>query len=138
MTVTVPRQRLAALLAAVQRGERRRVAALSLVFVGAAQIRKLNHQFRGKSNATDVLSFPLGDERDRLVTGEIYICVPVANTQARAYQAPLGVELARLFLHALLHLYGYDHMVPADARRMRSRERRYWQTAFGDTPPFPE
>lgn len=133
----VPHARLAKLLKVVTRREQARLMGVQLIFTSNAEIQKLNRQFRKKDKPTDVLSFPLQDEKG-LVEGEIYISVPVARQQASEYDGTLATEVCRLFLHALLHLYGYDHMVPVDARQMRSREKKYWRAAFGVRSRFPE
>ncbi len=137
MDCRVPRARMAQLLKVVTRGERKRLVQAQVIFTNNAQIQKLNRQFRRKDKPTDVLSFPLQEERG-IVDGEIYISVPIARQQASAYDGSFATEVCRLFLHALLHLYGFDHMVPVDARQMRAREKRYWRAAFGIRTVFPE
>ena len=51
-----------------------------------------------------------------------------AAAQAPRFGATLEDELARLVIHGLLHLLGYDHHTPADGRRMRARERLYLES----------
>jgi probable rRNA maturation factor len=55
--------------------------------------------------------------------GDVVISVPTALRQARAMRHSLRREISRLMIHGLLHLLGYDHKRPADARRMRRKER---------------
>jgi probable rRNA maturation factor len=50
------------------------------------------------------------------------ISFATARRQARERRHPLSVELSRLLAHGLLHLLGYDHERPADARRMAAAE----------------
>ena len=57
--------------------------------------------------------------------GELLVSVPRAREQARAAGDPLERELARLIIHGLLHLAGYDHLKPAGRRAMQTRE-SYW------------
>lgn len=90
-----------------------------------AAIRKLNRQFRGKNQATDVLSFPSegppsrGRGEDR-IAGDLAISVTTALRQAKEQGHPLWTEIKVLMLHGLLHLAGYDH--EADEGRMARRE----------------
>lgn len=89
-----------------------------------ATIRDLNRRFRGKNEATDVLSFPStnpapGHEK---IAGDVAISVETARKQAAEQGHALGVELRILILHGLLHLAGYDH--ETDAGRMQRRERQ--------------
>ncbi len=90
-----------------------------------AAIRKLNHQFRGKNKATDVLSFPAagpipGSGAEELA-GDLAISVPTARKQAIAHNHSLSTEIKVLMLHGLLHLAGYDH--ETDEGQMARRER---------------
>jgi probable rRNA maturation factor len=103
-------------------------AALSLSLIGDDVIRSLNRTYRGKDCATDVLSFPLDGEiasgsRERLL-GDVVISVDTARRQAAQYDAPLQREIYRLLIHGLLHLKGYDHILPPQRRSMQREERR--------------
>jgi probable rRNA maturation factor len=61
--------------------------------------------------------------------GDVVIAVGVAARQAREIGHPLNDELLRLLIHGVLHLLGYDHEAPRDARRMRAKERALWRAA---------
>ncbi len=105
-------------------------SALSLSLVGDAAIRALNHQYRGKDTATDVLSFPLDDTRGggrEHLLGDVVISVDTARRQAADYDAPLQRELYRLLIHGLLHLKGHDHERAGERRTMEREERRLAQ-----------
>ncbi|MCX6779536.1 MAG: rRNA maturation RNase YbeY [Candidatus Magasanikbacteria bacterium] len=78
---------------------------LSLVVVGQAKIKKINFLYRQKNKPTDVLSF----EGEGELLGEIFLCWPIAKKQAKQYSLTLKEELARLIIHGILHLLGYDH-----------------------------
>lgn len=84
---------------------------VSIVLAGDKKIKSLNSLYRRKNRVTDVLSFgdfsiPSG-EKDFL--GEIVICLPQARRQAKSYGISVKQELARLLLHGILHLAGYEH-----------------------------
>ena len=102
-------------------------SALSLLLVDDESIRTLNQQYRGKDNATDVLSFPLEEtrsgDREHLL-GDVVISVDTARRQADDYDAPLQRELYRLLIHGLLHLTGHDHERTGERRAMEREERR--------------
>ncbi len=89
-------------------------------------IRDLNRRFRGKDEATDVLSFPSKPLQNtkpaERVAGDVAISVETARKQASEQGHALGFELRVLILHGLLHLAGYDH--ETDAGRMERRERQ--------------
>jgi len=79
---------------------------VTIAFVSDSKIRTLNKQFRGIDKATDVLSFPAGEEGE---LGDIAISVETAARQARENGLTLNGEISQLILHGILHLSGYDH-----------------------------
>jgi probable rRNA maturation factor len=101
---------------------------LAVRVVGAAESRKLNAHYRGKDKPTNVLSFPAAmpavtassDEPQPL--GDLVICSKVVSHEAREQRKKLRAHWAHLVVHGSLHLIGYDHERPADARRMERRE----------------
>ncbi|RLA63338.1 MAG: rRNA maturation RNase YbeY [Epsilonproteobacteria bacterium] len=94
-------------------------AEVSLVFCGTKKIRSLNKTYRNKDKKTDVLSFPVFPSlrNKKLVPqglinlGDIFICKDVAKAQAEEFKISLEEEIVHLFIHGLLHLYGYDHEI---------------------------
>jgi probable rRNA maturation factor len=102
----IPGLRLRRLLNAAA-GRLRVAGELSLVLGGDRAIRRLNARYRGKDQATDVLSFSAGGGEAGL--GDILISVPAAERNARRLGRPLSRELEVLALHGFLHLLGYDH-----------------------------
>lgn len=82
----------------------------SLAFIGETAMKRINRAYRGKNQATDVLSF-VSDAAERRVGdwGEILICPAVAENQAKRFDATLDQEIARLLIHGLAHLIGYEH-----------------------------
>jgi probable rRNA maturation factor len=99
------------------RGLRRE--SVSLALVEDPEMRRLNREWRGKDQTTDVLSFPFGPGP---FLGDVVISLPVARRQARDW--PLRAELRRLLAHGMCHCQGYDHQRPAEAARMAAAERR--------------
>ncbi|MDR0563059.1 MAG: rRNA maturation RNase YbeY [Spirochaetaceae bacterium] len=95
---------------------------VSALFCGDRYIRDLNARFRGKDEATDVLSFELGEtlgedgEIRRL--GDIVISLETLGENARYFQVSADEELRRLLIHGILHLYGMDHATNADIEPM--------------------
>ncbi len=120
-----------ALLAALGEAD----AELSLALVDVATGAALNREWRGRPAATDVLSFSLREgahTRHRgALLGDVVITVSVARRQAREHGHPLEAECIRLLIHGVLHLLGYDHARPAEARVMRAKERALWKRLTG-------
>ncbi len=107
------------------------ISELSIAIVLDDEIAALNAEHRGKRSATDVLSFSLfeGDHSDRRgkLLGDVVIGIETAARQARAAHRSLDEELARLLIHGILHLLGWDHEESAEAKLMRAEERRLWR-----------
>jgi probable rRNA maturation factor len=117
--------------AVLQMEQFRDPAEVSVTFVDNEQIRELNAEYRNKDSATDVLSFPLGEdgvydtnmETGALLLGDIIISVPRAIEQAEMYGHSLRREIGFLTVHSMLHLLGYDHENEGiEAVRMREKE----------------
>ncbi len=93
---------------------------LSLLLTLDDEIRGLNSRFRGIDRATDVLSFPMDDER---LLGDIAISMDRVRGQATEAGITDEMELARLCHHGLLHLLGYEHIHGGrQAGKMRKKE----------------
>jgi probable rRNA maturation factor len=104
-------------------------AEVSVVFMDDGGIRRLNREYRGVDEPTDVLSFPM-HERDpgaadgeaQLLLGDVVISLERAYRQAKAFGHSLHREVAYLTVHGILHLLGYDHDSPGNEQTMRAKE----------------
>ena len=111
--------------------ERAPAGELSLAFVGDRTMRRINRDFRGIDKTTDVLSFSYVDELHTGGSlGEIFVSPVVARAQAAEAGCSLAEESARLALHGLLHVLGYEHDTTASRRRMLGRQERYLKRHF--------
>ncbi|MDR2244928.1 MAG: rRNA maturation RNase YbeY [Burkholderiales bacterium] len=98
---------------------------VTLRFVDAQESRSLNRDFRGKDDATNVLTFTYGQGasgRTGNIAGDIVLCMPVLLREAKAQRKPWRAHCAHLVVHGLLHLQGYDHENDREARKMEARE----------------
>lgn len=107
-------------------------AEVAVTFVDNDKIRALNHKYRGKDEATDVISFALGNDDDEFdpsgvtvpkLLGDIVISVPKARSQADEYAHSFARELGFLAVHGFLHLLGYDHETKAAEKKMFARQK---------------
>lgn len=99
---------------------------LSLSLVRDPAIRKLKRQYFGIDAATDVLSFPAGDfpGPGPRPLGDIVISLDTARRAAGDFDSTFEDELSLYLAHGLLHLLGFDHQTPAEARKMERLERK--------------
>lgn len=88
---------------------------LSLYLVDSGEGKTLNHDYRGKDYATNVLSFPsdlpaeIIPELDEYPLGELIICLPVVIREAKEQGKTPQHHFTHLLVHGCLHLLGYDH-----------------------------
>lgn len=103
-------------------------AELSLVFCDDDTIKDLNNNFRGKNEPTDVLSFPMTQnkfvnfEPETILLGDIVISLDTALKQAKELKHSLTTEITFLLIHGILHLIGFDHINEDERKVMLKRE----------------
>ncbi len=93
-------------------------ALVDVTIVDDDEIKRVNSEFRNIDKATDVLSFPLGEngvydtdmKTGAIMLGDIMISAEHAVFQANLYGHGLEREIAFLTVHSMLHLLGYDHV----------------------------
>ena len=89
----------------------------------------LNHHYRGKDYATNVLSFPaempqgLPKGVKMPLLGDLVICAPVVAREAAEQGKSLSAHYAHLTVHGTLHLLGWDHEDDKEADAMEQLER---------------
>lgn len=116
------------------------VVEVSLLFADDAAVAEMNRTYRGRSGATNVLSFPNMDAPDpqpseplagplshtdagppRLL-GDIVLARQTVLREAAEQEKPLRDHTLHLLIHGLLHLLGYDHEDEAEAEEMEALE----------------
>ncbi|MBR3621397.1 MAG: rRNA maturation RNase YbeY [Clostridia bacterium] len=105
-------------------------AEVSVTFTDDRRIRELNREYRNIDKATDVLSFPLGENGEydlnhdtgAKLLGDIVISMDHARAQSEEYGHSLEREIGFLTVHSMLHLLGYDH-VNGGLEEVRMREK---------------
>ncbi len=115
---------------------------VSLRIVSLDESQQLNHNYRGKNKATNVLSFPMQmdelqvpdefalseqDEQSdvfiaQLMLGDLAICAEVVECEAKEQGKVSQAHWAHMVVHGMLHLQGFDHIDDAEAGEMESLE----------------
>lgn len=112
---------------------------LSIVFVGLGRIRELNKRYLWKDKITDVLAFgekyEVGSTKKEkgvkspgpfIELGEVIICPLQVKKNAKRFSSTFEKELAKILIHGILHLLGYDHEKSiAEAKKMEKKEQSY-------------
>jgi probable rRNA maturation factor len=119
-------------------------AEVNLILTDNEEIHKINKEYRDIDRPTDVLSFPMIDyetpadfskveeseedyfnpETGELILGDIIVSVEKVLEQAESYNHSVTREFAFLIAHSMLHLCGYDHMEPEEAKVMENKQNK--------------
>ncbi len=108
-----------------------RPATITTLFVDNEKIAHYNGEYRNKPTPTNVLSFPAAlppieifEQTDLpLFLGDIIIAPDIIEAEAKAQQKEIAHHMTHMFLHALLHLLGFDHIEEEEAEEMEQLER---------------
>ena len=131
-TATIDEESLQGVAQKVVTGENREEEGVSIVLIGQGRMRKLNKKYRQKNRVTDVLAFPTGTaqfiipSKEARGLGEIVICLREVKKNANKFGSSFQEELARILIHGILHLVGYDHeRSEQEAEQMQEKQDYY-------------
>ena len=103
---------------------------LSVILCGPLTIKRINREYRDIDRETDVISFALIDDENEygydqdIELGDIFINRNKVLSQAKEYDHSIAREFVFLFVHGLLHLFGYDHMNKQDEKKMFALQKK--------------
>lgn len=108
----------------------RETAELVVRVVDEAESSELNGTYRGKSQPTNVLSFPFEVPPGVPCThlGDLVVCAPVVEREAAEQNKSVESHWAHMVVHGVLHLLGYDHIEDDQAIIMEAEEIRIMQS----------
>jgi probable rRNA maturation factor len=96
-------------------------AEITVRIVDTEEGQTLNHDYRGKDYATNVLTFDY--TQAPYVTADLVLCAPVVAREAQEQGKTLQAHYAHLLVHGTLHAQGYDHETnQRDALEMEALE----------------
>lgn len=108
-------------------------ARLSIAFVDNNEIKKLNKRYFDSDEVTDVISFPLSNNKNFL-SGEIIVSVETAVETAGGRSISIEGEIILYIVHGILHLLGYDDDNERDAGIMHEEESKILKVLGYDAP----
>lgn len=104
---------------------------LSINFVDEDESQTINKEYRDKNRPTDVISFAIEDGEDQLDLasfaaepdfqediGDLFMCLSVIKRHSQEYDTGFDREFGYTIVHGFLHLNGYDHIEPDEAKKM--------------------
>ena len=111
---------------------RKNIIFCTLLLSGNKEIKKLNKKFRKKNKSTDVLSFPFYKKKDLKAKlkneKEIYlgdIIINLNKIKNKKNKKMFKCEFNKLWIHGLVHLFGYDHKKDKDFSKMIKIEKKF-------------
>ena len=106
----------------------------SLLICDNSFIQQLNQQYRQKNYSTDVLSFAFDDDSEFIIQGsslgDIVISSETALSQSQEFEVSYEEEFARLTIHGLLHLLGFDHELGDEEEKEMFELQDYYMQKF--------
>ncbi len=102
---------------------------VSVFLTNNKEIRKINSKFRNVDKETNVLSFPLNEQRmilnfeNYLLLGDIVISLEKILSESKEQEKSFFNHLLHMIVHSILHLFGYDHKNQIDADKMEEKEK---------------
>ena len=106
----------------------------SLLLAGNKEIKNFNKKFRKKNKPTDILSFPVYENKTltRLIKKkkQIYlgdIVININHLLKKINKKNFNIEFDKLWIHGLLHLLGYKHKLNKDYKKMNKLEKDFFK-----------
>ena len=97
---------------------------LSIVIGSDNWLKELNNQYLKHNHYTDVITFDTSAERN-IINGDILISYDRVKENALELALPFDIELARVMIHGVLHLIGFDDKQPNNKVKMTKKEDYY-------------
>lgn len=98
-------------------------AEITVRIVDAEEAQTLNQDYRDKDYVPNVLTFEYGEIAPGILGGDVVICAPVVEREAREQGKTLQEHYAHLLVHGALHAQGWDHETgEQDAQEMEAYE----------------
>ena len=108
-------------------------AEITVRIVDAEEAQALNQDYRDKAYVPNVLTFEYGEITPGVLGGDVVICAPVVEREAREQGKPLKHHYAHMTIHGVLHLQGYDHIEPR-----RGRNHGITRSRYTEAVPYPQ
>lgn len=112
------------LTSSVCSGEEKDFLMIEAVYVDENEIISINQEYLDRSYITDIITFSYNEE-DEPLEGTLYMCAPRIAEQAGEFDQMLSKEFARILIHGVLHLCGYDDSDPVSKEHMSTLEDKY-------------
>lgn len=127
-TWLVDRTRLKSFIEKIFKNEGKILGGLNYVFCSDRELLKINREYLGHNEYTDIITFDLSESP--AILGEIYISVNRVKDNSKKWGNSFTSELHRVIFHGVLHLCGYGDKNESMSRIMREKENFYLNQYF--------
>ncbi|HLG32020.1 MAG TPA: rRNA maturation RNase YbeY [Ignavibacteriaceae bacterium] len=100
-----------------------RIESLEINFTNSEKIREINREYLNHYYSTDILSFNYSEDIS-ILDGEIIISLDDARNNSKKFKVPFNQEIARLVIHGVLHLIGFDDNNRLNKIKMKRMENK--------------
>ena len=100
----------------------KKIEELSITFLSDEALLEMNNSFLMHDEFTDILTFDLSIPGSKVIIGDIYISIDRVKDNSLTYGVDFKSELARVMVHGLLHLIGFNDKNEVDSDIMRIQE----------------
>ena len=108
---------------------------MSISCVSEKEIKLLNKKYRGKDEATNVLSFGVDELLTKnLVIGDIVLCIEIIKKEAKEYSKDFENRLKHMIIHGFLHLLNFNHEAKHERIKMENIEKNIMDTISAGEP----
>lgn len=94
---------------------------LNYIFCSDEYLHQMNVDYLDHDTLTDVITFDNSDI-EGVIEGDVFISIDRVVENARSFNISLEMELHRVMVHGLLHLFGFDDKRPELKNLMKSKE----------------
>lgn len=110
-------------LKSILQEEKKKLGEINFIFTGNTEILEINKTFLKHEYFTDVITF--SDNKRNNLSGDIYISLDQVRINAEKFNTTTVTELARVIIHGILHLIGYNDKAENEQKLMREKEDTY-------------
>ena len=108
------------------KNEMKKLQCINFVFCSDKYLLEINSEYLKSEHLTDVISFNTNPtENIENVFGDVYISIPRVRENSRLFNTCFDIELARVMIHGVLHLVGYNDKTLKEQRTMTKKENYY-------------
>jgi len=101
----------------------KQIKSISFIFCSDKYLQKINYKYLKHNDLTDVITFEYNETND--LEGDVFISIERVKENSKTYNVKFKAELARVMIHGVLHLMGYNDKKENEKSLMRKLENEF-------------